>query len=113
MNNFILSYNPFTLAPSPGQILNHVQVSRNVQQFYQPFAGTYIIKSDLTAFNLSESMKGLFENTPYLLVQFFPHLAGGTMPQDAWNWINHDFVPPAPDTRSLLNGLIEAAAKKP
>lgn len=113
MNNFILSYNPFAVTPSAGQVLNHVQVSRNVHQYYQPFAGTYIIKSTLSAAALSDSLKGLFENTPYILAQLFPSVAGGTLPQEAWNWLNYGSVPQAPTPSSTINALIDAAVNKP
>lgn len=105
MNNYLLSYNTFALNPTENQLLNHVQVNRFIAQYYQPFVGTYIIKSEQPIGTLSESLKGFFNNSPYLLTQLFPNLAGGSLPSDIWHWINHGYIPRPPSPASPSNML--------
>ena len=117
MNNFILSYNPISSAPSHGQILNHVQISRYVSSYYHAFPGTYVLKSEQTATFLTESLKGLFELSPFMVTQVWANHMGGTLPQDVWHWINFGYVPAAaavaPDNNALasyLSGRSDSAA---
>ncbi|MEO8722314.1 MAG: hypothetical protein ABI395_02155 [Sphingobium sp.] len=105
MNSFILSYNPFSGNPTEGQLLNHVQVNRYISQYYQPFIGTYVVKSEQSATQLTDSMKGLFENSPFMLTQLFPTTVGGTLPQDVWNWISHGYIPRPPPPPPPVNKL--------
>lgn len=121
MNNFLLTYNTFALNPTESQLLNHVQVNRYISQYYQPFMGTYILKSDAPINILSESLKGFFHNSPYLLSQLFAELAGGSLPSDIWHWINYGVIPPpAPSppppqgtTLAQLAGLGARTLSKP
>ena len=113
MNNFVLSYSPFGGTPTEGQLLNHVQVNRYIEQYYQPFIGTYILKSNEIMMVISDSMKGLFESSPYMVHQLFPHLTGGSLPQDVWHWINHGYIPRpvAPDRSEIVNALASFGKK--
>ncbi len=122
MNNFILNYNPFASFPSEGQLLGLVRINRHVAQFYQPFFGTYLLKSYDTAYVLNESFKGVFESTPYMLTLISAQNAAGSLPQEVWNWVNNGtvpdpYVPPPPSgalgalmTRGLLSGLNHSPA---
>ena len=113
MNNFILSYNPFSATPTEGQLLNHVQVNRFISQYYQPFIGTYILKSDQPIGVLTESLKGLFETSPFMVNVLYPNMSGGSLPTDIWHWINYGFIPaPPPPTTNALGGLLGAALKR-
>ncbi|RYG98291.1 MAG: hypothetical protein EON58_07560 [Alphaproteobacteria bacterium] len=101
MNNFVLSYHPFTVNPSAGQVLNHVKINRHIAQYYAPFPGTYLLKSASTAYELNDSLKGFFEVGSYLLIRFESYWASGQLPQDIWNWINSGSIPlPPPVTPS-------------
>lgn len=127
MNNYILNYNPLGNFPSEGQLLGLVRINRHVIQYYQPFFGTYLLKSNDEAYTLNESFKHIFENTPYMLTLFSSGLTSGSLPQDAWNWINHGILPkslsPAPPppttgvgsavTRGLLSGFRESVMPPP
>lgn len=116
MNNYILSYNPYVTFPNETQLLNHVQVNRYIAQYYQPFIGTFILKSDQTIGVLTESIRGLFDNSPFLLNQLFPHLASGSLPQDAWHWVNYGYIPkpapPPPPAEGVFSGLLGLANKR-
>ncbi|PZU07652.1 MAG: hypothetical protein DI606_16350 [Sphingobium sp.] len=117
MNNYLLSYNPYGFTPTEGQLLNHVKVNRFIVQYYQPFIGTYVLKSEQTAVVVTESLKGLFEQSPFMVTQLFSHLTGGTMPQEIWHWINHGYMPapppqaPPPPHENFLGGLLGALKK--
>ena len=116
MNNFILTYNPFGPFPGEARLLNHVQINRYVDQYYQPYLGTYILKSKEIVSTLNNSFRGLFQDTPYMIVMFAPTLAGGALSNEAWNWINTGWVPPIPPlppATGLGNVLADLARKNP
>ncbi len=116
MNNFILTYNPFGPFPGEARLLNHVQINRYIEQYYQPYPGTYIFKSNEGVSKLNDSFRGLFEVTPYMVVMFTPTLAGGVLSNEAWNWINTGWVPPippAPPANVLENARADWAKKNP
>lgn len=99
MNNFMLTFSPYLDKPSHGQLLNHVQTSRFVAQYYQPYAGTFLLKSFNDAQEVANSIHGLFDGAAYMLVQVNSDLVGGNLSHDAWNWLNYGVlptVPPAP-----------------
>jgi len=117
VNNYLLSYNTLSGRPSEGQLLNHVRISRHVTQYYQPFFGTYIIKSDQPIMVVTEGFKGLFEDAPFMLTQLFAHVSGGSLPPDIWHWINHGYVPApppptAPPPPNTLGGLLGLATNR-
>lgn len=120
MNNFMLSYNPYAVIPTNGQLLNYMQNSRFVDQFFQPYHGTYLIKSGSAANVLNAMISGLFEGSPYILAQVFSHSSGGSLPSEIWNWLNFGTVPPvsAPPpaygrgTNALSAALATFAEKK-
>lgn len=120
LNNFLLSYDTLAGNPSESQLLNHVQINRYITQYFQPFFGTYLLKSNESLLALSDSLRGFFEANRFLLVQLQGGSVTGQMPQEIWNWINYGFVPippPAPPAKPLnaLTGLgigIDSHAKK-
>ena len=114
VNNFILTYNPFGLFPGEARLLNHVQINRYIHQYYQPYAGTYILKSDESVSTLNDSFHGLFQDTPYLVVMFMPTHAGGALSNEAWSWINTGWVPPIPPAPSVspLAALADMLVKR-
>jgi hypothetical protein len=115
VNNYLLSYSTLTGRPSEGQLLNHVRISRHVLQYYQPFFGTYIIKSDQPIFTVTEGFKGLFEENPFMLTQLFANMSGGSLPPEIWHWINHGFIPapaaPTPAPTNVFGGLLGSTMK--
>lgn len=88
MNNFVLSYSPFNAKLSENQLAHFVKFNRLVHGYYHPFLGTYVLKSEATTHDLTESFKGLFDGAAFLLVQFFENYAGGALPPEIWTWIN-------------------------
>jgi hypothetical protein len=93
MNNYVLSYNPISPNVSHNQLLQFIKDNRKVSQYYQPFLGTYILKSTESLFSLSESFKGLFDGFPFMIVSFAAWASGGQMPPEIWTWIGHGVFP--------------------
>ena len=107
MNNFVLCYNCVSPNHSEGKLLNYVQYNRLIEQYYQPFIGTYFIKGTGTTVTLGQSFRGFFEEIPFFLVNFNSWHAAGAMPPEIWTWLNHGQVPPPPPTTppTLGSGL--------
>lgn len=119
MNNFILSYNLMGAFPKEGQLLNHVQYNRLITSYYQPFPGTFFLKSHQSAYILNESVKGFFDEWPYTLIQFDARFASGSLPTNVWDWINTGIVPPPPPPppakpipSAIVQALIDAGTKR-
>lgn len=93
MNTYTLSYNPFETKFSATLLLNFIRENRKVLQYYQPFMGTYIIKSDETLLTLVESFGGQFDGAPFLLSYTSPSLVGGAQEPVIWQWINSGALP--------------------
>lgn len=116
MNNFIFTYNAFLLFPGEARLLNHVKINRYIDQYYQPYPGTFVLRSNENVATINESFRGLFQDTPYMVVMFTPTLAGGALPQEAWNWMNTGWVPPippAPTSNFLSNALADWTKHNP
>lgn len=96
MRNFVLSYNPFAASPTSGQVDNHARYNRLVSQFYQPFPGTCLLKSDASLGELNDSFSGLFEASLYMIMVINPELSNGRLPQEIWAWIGQGSIPVAP-----------------
>jgi hypothetical protein len=118
VNNFILSYNSWGAFPKESQLLNHVQYNRLIKSYYQPFLGTFLLKSAESAHSLNESLKGFFDEWPYTLIQFDSRFASGSLPTHVWEWINTGVVPPLPPPpprpvpSAVVQALIDAGIKR-
>ena len=111
MNNYVLSYQPYGNGYTEARLLNHVQVNRYIVQYYQPFAGTYLLKSDAVAGVLSDSFRGFFEQAPFVLISFLHWQSNGQLPPEIWQWINEGVVPPPPPpSPPPLQGLLGSTA---
>lgn len=92
-NLFLLSYNPYDPKVSPNQVLASVRDNKYTFQYYQPYVGTYIIKSVFDLMSLSNSYKDHFDGTTFFIAQIYPGLSGGAMSPEIWNWINTGQLP--------------------
>lgn len=93
MNIFILSFDPLGTKLSSVQLLGYIQSSRHIHQWYTPFLGTYIIKSDENLLALTEKLRTQFDGSFFLLTLFHPSFIGGSMPAEVWAWINPPQAP--------------------
>lgn len=112
MNNYILSYSPFLDNPSEGQLLNHVQVNKFISAYYQPFIGTYVLKSQHHISIVADSLRGLFGSAPHTVSQVFSNAIGGTLPNEVWHWLNHDIIPTpdVPPSQPAIDAWTKAMA---
>lgn len=95
MFNYLLTYNPYLGTPTENQLLNHVRINRFVSQYYQPYPGTYLLKSEQQAAVINDSFSGFFEGSPYMLVLYSAPYSGGKLPPEIWQWVNTGAVPTA------------------
>lgn len=93
MNTFILNFNPFETKISAGQLATFIEDNRKVFQWYCPFAGTYILKSNEKLSSLAHSFRGVFEQAPFILTQAYPFNMGGAQTDVVWNWVNSHVFP--------------------
>lgn len=105
MNSFIVTYNPYSLYPTANQILNHLDTSKFVNEFYTPYAGTILIKSTYDFATVNKSFLGFFDASMFLVIQFDKSFTNGNLPQEVWTWINFDIIPtPVVQTPNALGG---------
>lgn len=88
MNTFILSHNPFEARISPSQLETFIKDNRKIYQWYTPFAGTYILKSEDTLASLAASFRGSFDGAPFLISNVLPSWVGGAQSPTIWTWFN-------------------------
>lgn len=92
MNTYILSYNPYEVRISSGQLAIFIKDSKKIFQYYLPFTGTYVIKSYENLQSLAESFREAFSGAPFILTQAYPTNMGGAQSEIVWAWINgHGF----------------------
>jgi hypothetical protein len=106
VNSFILTYNVFNVHPTLGQIQNHLTVNKYVDEYYSPFAGTFLIKSGQDFKVLSGSLKGFFEASTYILSQIHPPHTEGVLAPEVWTWLNFGLLPPPSNVGTLSGGLV-------
>ncbi len=105
MNTYILSYNPFEMKISHGQLAIFIKDSKKIFQYYLPFTGTYVIKSVETLQSLAESFREVFEGAPFIVTMAYPTAMGGAQSELVWTWINgHGF---GNQTQSTLPALTQ------
>jgi hypothetical protein len=96
MRTFVLSYNPFDPKITANQIQEIVRANRYVHQWYFPFLGTCIFKSDQTVRTLAPSFRAMLNGAPFLLSETFPNLTGGAQDNHVWDWLNSNQLPTLP-----------------
>jgi hypothetical protein len=88
MNTFVLSYNPLSVKLSATQLLGWIKESQNIKQWYSPFLGTYVLRSDQPLTTLVQGFTAAFDGDSFLISQISPSFTGGSLPPEIWNWIN-------------------------
>ena len=96
MKTFILSHNPFEPSITSAQIQAIVRNNRFVSQWYFPFTGTCIFKSESELSVLAPSFRELFNHMPFFLSEVFPPSMGGSQDQYVWDWLNTNKMPTLP-----------------
>jgi hypothetical protein len=93
MNTYLLTYNPFDPKVSAGQLLAYIRDSRKIVQYYQPWLGTYVIKSYEALASLTEGFGGIFDTSPYFIAVIESTQTGGRLDPIIWQWINTGTLP--------------------
>ena len=93
MNSYVLSYNPVETNISHVQLSTFVKENRKITQWFQPFIGTYILKSQELPVSLTESFRGLFDGAPFIISLINPYGVGGAQEQYVWDWFNTGIIP--------------------
>ena len=85
--NYILSYNPVLPSLTQSQVHVFIERNRDIQTWYLPFVGTYILKSNLTLAELTTPFGQFFGSNFYILTYVVPTLISGSLPPTVWNWL--------------------------
>lgn len=97
LNKYLLSFSPSSFSPNSSQIQIFVSQNRDIESWYMPFMGTYIIKSPKSLDQLNAQFAQFFGGNMYLLLYTDSGLTTGSLPQGIWNWFNDEvnpFIPP-------------------
>ncbi len=84
---FVLSYNPFSSRFTEAQLDGFIQHNRNIDQWYHPVPGTFLIKSQLHITKLRRVFEPIFNNEPYMLTAGTAATMDGALPSAVWEWV--------------------------
>jgi hypothetical protein len=102
MFNFMLSYNPTATNFSAAQLHSFVVNNKHLASWYTPFAGTYLLKSDLPVPTIAEMFRPTFNGAEFIISFIQPTLSGGGLSPEGWNWLNGAPMP------NVLQSLLQA-----
>lgn len=102
MNTYLLSYNPVDFTINGNRLLAYVRDNRNVQQYFQPWMGTYIIKSHADLQVISAGFVDFFDESQFVIAQVFTSHLNGLLDQPMWGWINYNVMPVLPGKTGKL-----------
>ena len=87
--NYLLAFDPATTSPTAMQLHVFITKHRDIESWYYPFAGTYILKSDKALIELINEFVSFFGATPFVL-SWAPHqYLTGSLPPQVWTWLNN------------------------
>ncbi|MEA2999366.1 MAG: hypothetical protein QOH04_939 [Sphingomonadales bacterium] len=93
MNTYILSFDPHQPEFTAAQLHAFIKQNRDIAQFYNPFPGTYILKSELFQRDLNAGFVSFFNGKMFVLAPVTPFEVGGAFPQAVWDWFNTGDLP--------------------
>jgi len=93
MKTFLLSFDPLSNSIKATQLLTFIQESRKVSQYYAPFVGAYVIKSEASIHDLQEAFAGIFDQTLFMIVEMEQGAVGGRLPINMWPFVNGQVIP--------------------
>lgn len=88
-----LSFNATQSNPNSNQVHVFITQNRDIESWYIPLPGVYLIKGDKTVFEMQNQFLMLFGETAFLITYLTPPLVGGILPSPIWTWLN-DLSPP-------------------
>jgi hypothetical protein len=96
MKTFTLSYDPTGIRVSSNQVVAYIKNHRDIIQWYVPFAGTCVFKSNKDLLYFAASFRELFDGVPFLISLTSPVLMGGALDSHVWEWLNTGILPALP-----------------
>ena len=93
MNQFTLSFNPFSAKIMHSQVMAFITHNRFNQTWYSPFTGTIIFKTHLDLQSVTNSLRALFAGEAFIVSQTYPISTGGAQDAHIWNWMASGAVP--------------------
>ena len=87
--NYVLSYDPAVVSPNPAQLNVFISKHRDIEAWYYPFVGTYVLKSNLALLELISEFGTFFGSSPFFLTWAPNTYLTGNMPPQVWEWVNN------------------------
>lgn len=88
MANYILSFDPTNPSISASQLAVFIRLSREIEGWYSPFLGTYMLKSNENLLALLKSFGEIFGNASFILVAANSAQVTGSLPSSVWAWFS-------------------------
>ena len=85
---YVLSFSPMTTNPNPVQLHTFITQNRDIESWYAPFPGTYLLKSDKALSDLLQPFQNIFHPTNFIITWPSPGFMNGAQPPEVWNWVN-------------------------
>jgi hypothetical protein len=86
--NYLLTYDPAIISPTPMQLNVFISKHRDIESWFYPFAGTYILKSDKALVELINEFVTFFGAAPFILSWAPSQYLTGSLPPQVWTWLN-------------------------
>ena len=86
--NYLLSYNPLSTEVNIQRLQIFISQNRDIESWYLPFSGTFVIKSNIALIDLNRQFMFFFGTNAYILTYMVPNYSGGSLQPEAWHWIN-------------------------
>jgi hypothetical protein len=86
MRKFHLAYDPFGAGAS--KIGVFIRVNRDIEHWYQPFAGSFLFKSEKNIYEIQAVFTEFFGVELFMVTDNMSAITGGMLPQPIWDWYN-------------------------
>ena len=86
--NYLLSFDPTSNEVTLQRLQIFIAQNRDIESWYLPFSGTFIIKSNLALLDMNRQFLFFFGLSPYILTYMVPTYSGGSLNPQAWQWLN-------------------------
>ena len=86
--NYLLAFNPNSPEVSTQRLQIFISQNRDIESWYFPFSGAFILKSNLTLVDLNHQFMLFFGLNSYVLTYMVPSFVGGSLPPLVWEWVS-------------------------
>jgi len=102
MTTFLLSYDVHGTTLTADQMLGFIKENRNILEWYYPFDGAFIFKSNAETLTLQQSFMSILGTGKFIVTPIYDGSTGGVLTAEMWAWIkgaktvpNYVPLPPA------------------